>query len=228
MRRKICLLWDIDGTLIWSGGAGERAFERAILDVYGQEVDITQIQYSGLTDRMIAQMLIEYIGVPAETQDPDAVVAAYLHFVKEEMASGTAIELPGVRAILEKASQHPDVSLGLLTGNMVAGAEIKTGHFGLWKYFDFGGFADSSPERNKIAEAARDAAAERNLFDKPDDIWVIGDTPHDITCGKHIFARTLAVATGKSSTADLKPHAPDALFENMEDSEAVWACLTAE
>lgn len=227
MTRKICLLWDIDGTLIWSGGAGERSFERAIKTVHDTEVDITQINYSGRTDRMIAQMLADHLEIPTENQKVPEIVEAYLSFLPEEMASGTAVELAGVRALLDRAEAAPNISQGLLTGNMIAGAEIKLAHFDLWKYFDFGGFANASPERNLIAESAKKQAAERGLFEDPQDIWVIGDTPHDITCGKHIGARTMITATGRESLEQLTPYGPDAAFEDLSDVEAVWERLVA-
>ena len=223
MTRKICLLWDIDGTLIWSGGAGERAFERAIQKVHQRKVEITQINYSGRTDRMIAQMLADHLEIPEAEQQVAEIVDAYLFFLPEEMASGTAFELKGVRTLLDRAAATPNINQGLLTGNMIAGAEIKLGYFDLWKYFDFGGFANASPERNLIAEAAKAAAAERNLFGESADIWVIGDTPHDITCGQHIGARTMVTATGRQKLKELTPYNPNAAFEDLNDVETVWA-----
>ncbi|MGB0370462.1 MAG: haloacid dehalogenase-like hydrolase [Opitutales bacterium] len=222
MERKICLLWDIDGTLIWSGGAGERSFERAIKTVFGKTVSMADIDYSGRTDRMISELLIDHIGAPKSAETIAQVVDAYLQYLVEEMAAGTAIELVGVRKLLERAASDPRFTQGLLTGNMVAGAQVKLQHFGLWEFFPFGGFANVSPIRDEIAQAAKNSAAERNAFNEDKDIWVIGDTPHDISCGKHIKARTLAVATGKSTFVELEKHSPSVTFQNLEDTDSVW------
>ena len=134
--------------------------------------------------------------------------------------------LPGVREILRAATAHGGFAQGLLTGNMRRGAQVKLAHHGLWEQFAFGAFADDSEHRNDLGPHAVRRALERHGVNfAADDVWVIGDTPHDIACGKVIGARTLAVGTGASSAEQLLAHRPTAFVENLADTAAVLALL---
>ena len=225
MGKKICLFWDIDGTLIWSGGAGERAFEHATREVYGIETSLTKIDYSGRTDRLIARLIADYHEIEEHQRKDTDILAAYLKQLSVEMNSGTAFELKGVRQLLGLAHADDSVEQGLLTGNLIEGAETKLRHFDFWKYFHFGGFADHSHERDQIAEHALELALKKDYAESAELSWVIGDTPHDVSCGRHIGARTLAVTTGKHTVDELRLSKPDIALESLEDVETVWKTL---
>jgi phosphoglycolate phosphatase-like HAD superfamily hydrolase len=135
--------------------------------------------------------------------------------------------LPGVAEIVAKVAEHSDIAQGLLTGNLRHGAEIKLGHLGLWKPFPFGAFADDSEDRNELGpHALRRASAYLGHNFDADCVFVIGDTPHDIACGKIIGARTVAVATGRYSVEQLRSHTPTAVLENFADTETFLSLLS--
>jgi phosphoglycolate phosphatase-like HAD superfamily hydrolase len=124
-----------------------------------------------------------------------------------------------VREVLAAVAARPGVAQGLLTGNLVRGARAKLTHHGLWDYFPFGAFADDGELRNDLGPHALSRAREHHgVAFAPDDVWIIGDTPHDIACGKIIGARTLAVTTGYYSAAELAAYAPDAVLPDLADS----------
>jgi phosphoglycolate phosphatase-like HAD superfamily hydrolase len=136
--------------------------------------------------------------------------------------------LPGIFELLEILKQRPDVAQGLLTGNLRRGAEFKLTHYKVWHYFEFGAFADDSPRRNDLGPHALRRAKELHAVDfAADRTFIIGDTPHDIECGKVIGARTIAVATGQHSAAELAAHQPTAVFENFADTAAFLRTIDA-
>lgn len=205
-------LWDIDGTLISVGGAGERALIGAIREVFAIEGDLSGIDYAGRTDRTIARMLHEFYGVPLSDPSQQRFMESYLTHLAAEMQHTRMHLLPQVPEILHAIDAHPDCHQGLLTGNLRRGAQIKLDHYGIWHHFPFGGFSDVSHLRNDLAEAALQEAQQHTgiTFD-PSRVIVIGDTPHDITCGQHIGALTYAVCTGRFRPEDLAPLKPDFL-----------------
>ena len=123
---------------------------------------------------------------------------------------------------------RPDVVQGLLTGNLQRGAEVKLTHHKVWHYFEFGAYADDSTHRNDLGPHALRRAKEKHAVEfSPDRTFIIGDTPHDIECGKVIGARTIAVATGKYSEAELSSHEPTAVFGNFADTAAFLRVIDA-
>ncbi|HEU5081625.1 MAG TPA: HAD family hydrolase [Opitutaceae bacterium] len=215
------LLWDIDGTLIDSGGAGERALRFAMEREFGLTEDLGWLELAGRTDRWIATQILARYGLETTDKNIRRFLDAYLATVGEEMANPRARVLPGVRAALDAVSQRKDVAQALLTGNLQIGAKIKLSHFDLWKYFPFGAFADDSDLRNELGpHALRRAADHHKIPFLPERVIVIGDTPHDIACGKAIGAKTLAVATGRFSPAALEPFSPDIVLQSLEDTNA--------
>lgn len=191
------LFWDIDGTLLTTARAGIFALEQATEEVLGERVDMTTLLTAGLTDAEIARDLVAGSGV----QDGAAVgalLAAYERLLPERLGWREGRVLPNVRENLEALSGRDDVVNMLLTGNVAGGAEAKLRHYGLWDYFGAGGaFATEGSDRPAIARRARELAAEHGGGEPPGErMVVIGDTPHDISCGKAIGARTVAVATG--------------------------------
>ena len=223
----ILLLWDIDGTLLASGGAGMRALERAVTAVFQLPfaADLSDIDWAGRTDRWIAAKIFEKYGIDHTQPNVDAFLDAYISRLPAELAQSTHV-LPGILEILTTADSHPRFAQGLLTGNLQRGAATKLGHFDLWRFFPFGAFADDSPLRNDLGPHALRRASRHSGHDfDPDRVWIIGDTPHDIECGKVIGARTLAVATGHHSHEQLAHHEPDALLTDLSSASAFWACV---
>jgi phosphoglycolate phosphatase len=222
------LLFDIDGTLIDSGGAGKLAMETAITSELGLGAPTTAIPYAGRTDRAIIADLLRHHDVDASPVNVERILKAYLGHLPDCLTRRQGQILPGVRTLLESLAGRSDVLLGLLTGNVEAGAVNKLTYFGLKHFFQCGGFADEWVDRNDVAHAAR-RHAEKHLGRPIDDsitLWVIGDTPHDITCGRVIGARVLAVATGQHSVDQLQLSQPDHVVSDLADTARVLELWT--
>lgn len=199
-----------------------RALQIALQRVFDIEGSLADIDFAGRTDRWIVREVFRKFGVPMNEPNFDRYFDGYVAALPGELANPHARVLPGVREILQAAATHGAVAQGLLTGNMRRGAEVKLAHHGLWGFFEFGAFGDDSEHRNALGPHAVRRALERHGVNfAADDVWVIGDTPHDIACGKSIGAKTLAVATGSSTIAQLRAHAPTAVIENLADTDAV-------
>lgn len=217
---KTLLLFDIDGTLITTGGCGERALRLAVRDVFGVEDDLAGIEVAGRTDTSIARQLLKKHARPETEEGIRTILEAYLRHLPTLLPHAAGRILPGVRQLLDALKPRTDVVLALLTGNLVAGARHKLSQYGLWDYFEFGAFADDHHERNRLGPFALSRAAERGHAVQPDRTFIIGDTPHDIACGRAIGAKTVAVATGGFRSHQLAPHAPDVLVEDLSDMAA--------
>lgn len=218
----VLLLWDIDSTLIWSGGAGEEALRQALLNDFGVIGDLNEIEIAGRTDRAIAATIVRHFNLQPNSEAE--FLECYLRRLPELMSRHQAHGgvLPGVQRLLDHAHDHPEIHNALLTGNMRRGAEIKLSHYGLWKYFEFGAFADDDIDRNKLGPIALERA--RNHLKRDfviSQTWVIGDTAHDIRCGKALGCKTLAVATGRTSVEQLSAFQPDLVLENLSNFEKV-------
>jgi len=226
---KTLLLWDIDGTLIHSGGAGERALVAALRDEFGIAGTLEDIEVAGRTDPWIAHRVLAKFALPDTAENVSRYLGGYLNALPRELASASpqpAQILPGIRELLTALAKRTDVAQGLLTGNLRRGAEIKLRHHDLWLHFAFGAFADDSETRNELGpHAVRRAASHHSVEFTADRIFVIGDTPHDIACGKAIGACTIAVATGHYTVAQLRAHFPTAVFADLSDTAAVLAKL---
>ena len=221
------LLWDIDGTLITTGQAGVRAFNIAVERLLGTSVNLGEIMdFRGRTDTWISLELFKHFGLNADAGKIHELGEAYLVALKEQLPLHSGGVLPGILDILEQARQHPSCMNGLLTGNLERGAKIKLEHYDVWHYFEFGAFADDSHIRNELGPVALKRALKKTgCAFKPEEVYVIGDTPHDIACGKIIGARTIAVATGGFSVAELKRHQPTATFDDFSHPEKFFALL---
>ena len=223
------LLFDIDGTLITSGGAGEGALKDAMKARFGVEEDLQGILLAGATDAKIARELLAKHGIEASAENMAALLDEYLQHLSGRMSLHDGRLLPGIVPVLEALEKHPEAVLALLTGNLTRGAEIKLTHYGVWNFFEFGAFADDHHDRNELGKFARARALERHGIPfPPDRIYVIGDTPRDIECGRAIGAKTVAIATGHYSLPELAEHAPDFLFEDFSDTGRVLDCLLGE
>jgi phosphoglycolate phosphatase-like HAD superfamily hydrolase len=223
---NILLLWDIDGTLISSGGAGMSALERALGDVFGVTGSLDDIDFAGRTDRWIMRQVFGKYGLPATEGNFTRYLDGYVAALPAQLANPRARVFPGVREILATAAARADLAQGLLTGNLVRGAQVKLGHHGLWDFFPFGAFADDGELRNDLGpHALRRAREHHGVEFAPERVWIIGDTPHDIACGKIIGARTLAVTTGNYTADELAAHTPTALLPDLADSVAFWKAI---
>jgi phosphoglycolate phosphatase len=224
---KTLLLWDIDGTLVASGGAGMKALRVALRGVFAIDGSLDDIEFAGRTDRWIMRRIFEKFNLPASEDNFSRYADAYVAALPAALANPHARVLPGVRALLAAAAAHGDVAQGLLTGNIRRGAAVKLGHHGLWDYFPFGAFADDSEWRDDLGPHALRRAREHTGTEfLPDRVWIIGDTPHDIACARAIGGRALAVATGSHTAGALAAHAPDALLTDLADHAAFWKIIS--
>ena len=222
---KTLLLFDIDGTLLTTGGCGERALRLAVRDTFGVDDDLHGIEIAGRTDTGIARQLLRKHG-RAETQEEiAAVLGNYLRHLPVQLRETQGRLLPGVQALLALLQLRGDVVLALLTGNLERGAQHKLSHYGVWDCFTFGAFADDHHERDKLGPFALARARERGHEAALSRTFVIGDTPHDISCARAIGARAVAVATGGFRTEQLAPHSPDILLDDLGDIPAALRAL---
>lgn len=219
-------LFDIDGTLITSGGAGETALIAAMADRFGVVEDFQGITLAGATDASIACALLLKHGLEPSPENTAALLDSYLGHLRPSMPAHSGRVLPGITPLLDALKQRPDAVLALLTGNLLKGAEIKLTHYGVWDYFEFGAFADDHHDRNELGKFAQARAVEKHgvSFD-PERIFVIGDTPKDIECGRAIRARTVAIATGVYDRATLAEYSPDFLFDDLSNTSEVLEAL---
>lgn len=223
---KTLLLWDIDGTLILSAGAGERALVAALRDVFGIAGTLEGVEIAGRTDRWIARSVFKKFNLPATPENLARYLEGYLAALPVELARKPGQVLPGIEKILETTDRHSDIANGLLTGNLQRGAELKLSHYGLWSHFAFGAFADDAEMRDELGpHAVRRACAHHDVEFATHRVWVIGDTPHDIACGKAIGANTVGVATGRYGIAELQDCGPTAVFADLSKVEAFFELL---
>ena len=202
------LLFDIDQTLINSGGAGLRALDRACFQLFGITEAMKDVSPHGKTDPAIAREIlrVRFAQGPSELNGTiSSILDTYLSYLKEEVAlSPNYRVLPGVISILDAALSAKDVMLGLATGNVELGARIKLGRGGLNAYFSFGGFGSDSEDRAELVRRAGEKAGTR--YGKPiasSDVFVIGDTPLDIDAGIRAGFKTVGVGTGSYSVEEL-------------------------
>ena len=221
----VCL-FDIDGTLIASGGAGKKALELAFAAVFGIDHVIERMQLSGRTDRAIVRDMLRLGGIAETPENLRAVSEAYLRHLPGCLASHKGLVLPGIAALLDELGKREHVAIGLLTGNIREGARVKLGHYGLDAHFKFGAFGDVHFDRDDVAREAV-LVVEQHLGQKihSDKMWVIGDTPFDVRCARAIGARAVAVATGWHSLEELAATRPDVLARDLSDARELLNAL---
>jgi len=224
MSAKRLLLWDIDGTLISTGAAGQRAILGATAELFGG--DLNGVEIAGRTDIAIAHQILRKYKAEITDESVKSLLDLYLELLQEELPRSNGAVMPGILELLERAAKRPDLSSGLLTGNLKRGAKLKLEHYGLWRFFGFGAFADDHHDRNALgAFALTRAEAGSGIKFLPAQVDVIGDTGHDIACGKAFGARTIAVATGSWPRQELAESAPDFLFDDLAKVDEVIATL---
>jgi phosphoglycolate phosphatase-like HAD superfamily hydrolase len=205
------VLFDVDGTLVHTGRAGTQAFAKTFATGFNAPNGVEKISFAGRTDVNLVREFFGLHGIPATPENFERFFERYVFWLDHIVAQSHGGPCKGVPEFLNglRALPRPPL-LGLLTGNIRLGAEIKLRRYQLWDVFETGAFADDSEDRNKIAVAALKRG--RRVLGKdlqPDEIVVVGDTPFDIHCGQFIGAKVLAVATGGATLDELKRHQPD-------------------
>jgi phosphoglycolate phosphatase-like HAD superfamily hydrolase len=208
------LFWDIDGTLLTTGKAGVPAWEAAVKDTTGKDFQLASIRVPGLTDFQIAARTFELLEVEPGDGQLERMVARYEDLLPSALPLKNGRVLPNVREILDALQLRHEVRSYLLTGNTRRGARAKLTHYDLWKYFPDGAFAEDQGVRASIAERALELARRSGPIAE-EQIFVLGDTPHDIEAANAIQARTIAVATGGYSMDELSAHQPWRVFEQL-------------
>ena len=226
----ICLL-DIDGTLLLSGGAGQKAFAQTLADEFGIGEIIHPVMFAGRSDRAIAMELFRLHGVDESIENWRRFCTSYLSRLERALHASQGYVLPGASELVATLAKRDDVALGLLTGNVREGAKRKLVHYNLWHPFAFGGYGDEHVDRCDIAASAL-VAAHAHINGSPKNgkkfagaIIVVGDTPHDVACGRSIGAQCVAVPTGHTTAEELRQSNPDLLVDTLEDVGPILSLL---
>jgi phosphoglycolate phosphatase-like HAD superfamily hydrolase len=205
------VLFDIDGTLVHTGGAGVKAFSKVFATEFGATDHFERLKFAGRTDVSLVREFFSFHDIPPTPENFKRFFERYVFWLDHILLDSKTEICPGVWEFIRGLKALPNSPLlGLLTGNIRLGAEIKLRHFDLWDTFETGAFADDHEEREQIAAIARQRGS--RLLDKilqDDQVLVIGDTPLDIRCARAIGARVLAVATGGAKLQELQIHRPD-------------------
>jgi phosphoglycolate phosphatase-like HAD superfamily hydrolase len=217
-------LFDVDGTLVHTEGAGRSALELAFRDVFGVERALEGVPLAGRTDPLIIGDALARTGRAFANGERERFWAAAETHLARLLAEPRGHVLPGVHALLDAIEAEPAHVRGLLTGNMPPFAKLKLGAFGLFERFAFGTYGSDGPDRPAMARVAVARAAER-WSAPPSRCVVVGDTELDIDCARAAGAHVVAVATGGRTRAQLAPHAPDLLLDDLTDAGAIlgWA-----
>ncbi len=230
MRRLV--LFDIDGTMLWTDGAGRSAIRRALATELGIEGPFDEVRFDGKTDPQIIREILELADHPNPESEGDiaAVCARYLELLHDELETrrSRVRVLPGVREVLGELEGRSQVVLGLLTGNLERGAYLKLTAADLEpERFSVGAFGSDAPHRSDLPAIAVERAVHKHGWTpERENVVIVGDTPADMTCGNGIGARAIGVATGSYSVAALRRAGADDAFETLESlTEVVDAVL---
>lgn len=213
------VLFDIDGTLIRTGGAGVKAFGKVFETEFGATEGFERLKFAGRTDVSLVREFFGFHNVPATPENFHRFFDRYVFWLDQILRHSQTELCPGVREFMGAMQALPSRPvLGLLTGNIRLGAEIKLRHFNLWESFQTGAFADDHEDRDQIAAVAMERGS-RVLGQKlkGEEVLVIGDTPLDIRCGRSIGAKVLAVATGGAKLEELSKHRPDWAVKQLSE-----------
>ncbi len=227
--RPALILFDIDGTLLLTGRAGQRAMTHAFQDVYGIPDAFTSVAMAGRTDTSLVSQALHQHGIPDTADMHEKFRTVYLEKLSKEIHEpgvGRKGVMPGARELLVALSAHSHLHVALLTGNYRDAAIVKLTYFDLWNHFRWGAFSDDAGDRNALVPIARErarsfgvpqAACERAI--------VIGDTPDDVNCARAAGALSIAVATGGFSAAALRSAGADVVLDDLSATESVLTLL---
>jgi phosphoglycolate phosphatase-like HAD superfamily hydrolase len=223
------ILFDIDGTLVLTGGAGMRAMNRACEDLVRGADAMAGVTFAGRTDWSILDDILRNHGHTLDEALLDHLRQRYVAHLGEEIrlpGRGVKDVMPGIRALLDALAAREDVRVGLLTGNFAEGARIKLEYFDLWKYFPWGAFGGDSANRNDLVPIAVARAREHGV-DRihPRNVLVVGDTPNDVECALAAGATPVAVATGSYSVDQLRTAGAEIVFADLRDTASFLALL---
>lgn len=224
------VLFDIDGTLIHKGGMGSAAMRRAFHQRHGVEEALHGIRLDGRTDWSICREVFAAHSLRWSDEAWYAITEAYVACLEEEAIERPCGQLcPGVVPLLERMASNPAFVVGLLTGNVRRGAEVKLRTFGIWEHFRLGAYGCERERREELVEVARLRAEESvGLRFSPRQIVIIGDTPADIGAAKYAGCVSLAVATGRYHTGELLEQGADVVLEDLSNLERVLEILSLE
>jgi len=228
------VLFDIDGTLLLTAGAGRRALTTALLDEVTDPGDFDRVRFDGKTDPQIVRELLEVARHPGAEDAVfiDTICQRYVHLLEDELRHPrtTTTVMPGIHALLEELEAVEEVVLGLLTGNMAQGAALKLSAAGIHpSRFQVGAYGSDSAHRPDLpAIAARRAEPHFGREPRGREVVIIGDTPADVTCGQAIAARAIGVATGAYSIELLAAAGAHAAFPDLSDTSRVIEAILGE
>ena len=226
------VLFDIDGTLLSAGAAARDSILSALEAAYGwsardEHQDRGKWDFSGKTDpQIIRELLLADIGSERCEERLADALRVYVAELERRLTPGTVVPKKGIPGLLERLAAEPRVTLGLLTGNLEPGARLKLAPPDFNRYFPFGAFGSDSADRYllpPIAVARALAHTGRRFEGKS--VVVVGDSVHDVRCGRSIGVRSVGVATGITSTERLAAESPDAVLESFEDTEKALAAI---
>lgn len=220
------LLFDVDGTLIRTHGAGVKAFAKTFATEFGINDGTEELQFAGRTDTSLVREFFLKKQIEPSEENFKRFFEHYVFWLDYLLNKCRGEICVGVWSLLPKLANLPNApAMGLLTGNVRLGAEIKLRHFQLWDFFELGAFGDDHENRDSLATVAFSRA--RQVLDEPlkgEDILVIGDTPLDVQCAKSIGAKSLAVATGGATMEKLEESKPTLLVPNLNSITVEEIC----
>jgi phosphoglycolate phosphatase len=225
------LLFDIDGTLLTTGGAGRRALQRTFAQLHGRGDALEDVRLDGMTDHAIVRIALERIGAPFTDEMRQRVLDTYVEHLADEVARAEEARYrahEGIRELLERVSMFETFALGLGTGNIQRGARIKLERVGLNSFFSFGGFGCDAEDRSDLVRSGALRGAQK--LGQPLErcrVVIIGDTPKDISAARALRAECVAVGTGAYSPQMLREAGAQHAFETLRAPGALEAILGA-
>ncbi len=226
---KKLVLFDIDGTLLRVSNSNRRILRDALMAVYGTEGNVGTHNFAGKMDSAIIHEVLSHAGLHNDdiTEKLATVKQTYIALIKQQLRREDIVLMKGVTELLRELSARDDILLGLLTGNFEGSGRHKLELPSLNSFFPFGAFADDAASRNDLpAVAVERAQALTGKTFLSDDVVIVGDTEHDITCAQTNHAKSVAVATGTYPAEKLDACRPDALFHDFSDTERVVHTIT--
>lgn len=226
------LLFDIDGTLVTTGGVGRRALERVFGELYGREDALEHIRLDGMTDRAIVRSGLHQVGAADGPEEIDRVLTAYVEILEDEVRRADPAKYylhQGMARALDRAAAHREVALGLGTGNIREGARVKLQRVGVYERFRFGGFGSDHEQRVELIRRGAERGAA--LLGAPVGecrVVIVGDTPKDVAAAKGIGAECVGVGTGSFSPEQLLAAGADAAFKDLGEPGAIEAVIGRE